>query len=146
MTVFLPLFVTLFWTDKSTKHWRNCALLRLLRRQVVDKTTRSRFTSSRLLNYPRFGSPIDVVASLETDFFWLYLFHFNFSPQLFRVRKCEPRVQVATPLFSLLSLERSSLAVFTGVQDVVHPVFHVSIKWEAALLVYRFVIKQRLES
>ena len=30
--------------------------------------------------------------------------------------------------FSLLSLERSSLAVFAGVQDVVHLVFHVSIK------------------
>ena len=30
--------------------------------------------------------------------------------------------------FSLLSLERSSLAVFAGVQDVFHLVFHVSIK------------------
>ena len=30
--------------------------------------------------------------------------------------------------FSLLSLERSSLAVFAGVQDVVDLVFHVSIK------------------
>ena len=30
--------------------------------------------------------------------------------------------------FSLLSLERSSLALFAGVQDVVHLVFHVSIK------------------
>ena len=46
--------------------------------------------------------------------------------------------------FSLLSLERSSLAVFAGVQDVVHLVFHVSIKWEAALLVHHFVVGQRL--
>ena len=46
--------------------------------------------------------------------------------------------------FSLLSLERSSLAVFAGVQDVVHLVFHVSIKWEAALLVHHFVVRQRL--
>ena len=46
--------------------------------------------------------------------------------------------------FSLLSLERCSLAVFAGVQDVVHLVFHVSIKWEAALLVHHFVVRQRL--
>ena len=30
--------------------------------------------------------------------------------------------------FSLLSLQRSSLAVFAGVQDVVHQIFHVSVK------------------
>ena len=46
--------------------------------------------------------------------------------------------------FSLLSLERCSLAVFAGVQDVVHLVFHVFIKWEAALLVHHFVVRQRL--
>ena len=49
--------------------------------------------------------------------------------------------------FSLLSPERSfltCLTVFAGVQDVVHPVFHVSIKWEAALLVYHFAVGQRL--
>ena len=46
--------------------------------------------------------------------------------------------------FSLLSLERSSLAVYAGVQDVDHLVFHVSIKWEAALLVHHFVVRQRL--
>ena len=47
--------------------------------------------------------------------------------------------------FSLLSLyQRSSLSVFAGVQDVVHLVFHVSIKWEAALLVHHFVVRQRL--
>ena len=46
--------------------------------------------------------------------------------------------------FSLLSLERSSLAVFAGVQDMVHLVFHVSIKWGAALLVHHFVVRQRL--
>ena len=46
--------------------------------------------------------------------------------------------------FTLLSLERSSLAVFAGVQYGVHLVFHVSIKWEAALLVHHFVVRQRL--
>ena len=46
--------------------------------------------------------------------------------------------------FNLLSLEYSSLAVFAGVQDVVYLVFHVSIKWEAALLVHHFVVGQRL--
>ena len=46
--------------------------------------------------------------------------------------------------FSLLSLERSSLAVFAGVQGVVHLVFHVSIKWEAALLVHHFFVRQCL--
>ena len=46
--------------------------------------------------------------------------------------------------FSLLSLERSSLAVYAGVQDVDHLVFHVSIKWEAALLVHHFFFRQRL--
>ena len=46
--------------------------------------------------------------------------------------------------FSLLSLERSSLAVFAGVQDVFHLVFHVSIKWAAALLVHHFIVRQRL--
>ena len=53
---------------------------------------------------------------------------FYFFPQRFRVRTCKPCVQVATPLFSLLSPERSSLAVFAGVQDVVQPVFQVSFK------------------
>ena len=46
--------------------------------------------------------------------------------------------------FSLLSLERSSLAVFAGVQDVVDLAFHVSIKWGTALLVHHFVVRQRL--
>ena len=47
--------------------------------------------------------------------------------------------------FSLLSLQRSSLAVFAGVQDVVHLIFHVSVKWGAALLVHHFVVSwQRL--
>ena len=46
--------------------------------------------------------------------------------------------------FILLSLEYSSLAVFAGVQDVVDLVFHVSIKWGAALLVHHFVVRQRL--
>ena len=46
--------------------------------------------------------------------------------------------------FSLLSLERSFLAFFAGVQDVVHLVFHVSIKWGVALLVHHFVVRQRL--
>ena len=46
--------------------------------------------------------------------------------------------------FSLLSLECSSLAVFPGVQDVVELVFHVSIKWETALLVHHFVVRRRL--
>ena len=56
------------------------------------------------------------------------LFHSIFFPQRFRVRTCKPWVQVATPLFSLLSPERSSLAVFAGVQGVVQPLFHVSFK------------------
>ena len=43
--------------------------------------------------------------------------------QLLKIKLVEP-----TPLFSLLSPERSSLAVFAGVQGVVHPVFHISIK------------------
>ena len=60
--------------------------------------------------------------------FLVIFISFYFPPQLFQVRTCEPYVQVATPLFSLLSPERSSLAVFAGVQDVVHSVFHVSIK------------------
>ena len=38
--------------------------------------------------------------------------------------------------FSLLILKRTSLAVFAGVQDVVHLVF----KWAAALLVHHFVL------
>ena len=46
--------------------------------------------------------------------------------------------------FSLLSLEHSSLAVFAGVQDVVHLEFHISIKWGAALLAHHFVVRQRL--
>ena len=46
--------------------------------------------------------------------------------------------------FSLLSLERSSLAVFPGVQDVVHLVSHVSIKWGVALLVHHFAVRQHL--
>ena len=58
------------------------------------------------------------------------------------------RMFLKTPVvfsgFSLLSLERSSLAVFAAVQDVVHLLFHVSIKWEAALLVHHFVVRQRL--
>ena len=148
MTFFLPLCVSLFLTDKSTILWRNCALLRLLQRQLVEKTTRSRFTSSSLLykiNHPRFGSPINVVASLKTDFFLVMFISFYFFSSTFSGTHVQC-VQVATPLFSLLSPERSSLAVFAGVQDVVHPVFHVSFKWEAALLVYRFVIRQRLES
>ena len=55
-----------------------------------------------------------------------------------------PRFLLFFPGFSLLSPERSFLTVFAGVQDVAHPVFHVSIKWEAALLVYHFVVGQRL--
>ena len=47
--------------------------------------------------------------------------------------------------FGLLSpLVSSSLAVFAVVQDVVHLVFHVSIKWGVALLVHHFVVRQRL--
>ena len=86
--------------------------------------------------------------SLQMTVFYRFLSHCFWptkAPHI-RVRTCEPCVQVATPLFSLLSPERSSLAVFAGVQDVVHPVFHVSIKWEAAIPVYRFVIRQRIES
>ena len=40
---------------------------------------------------------------------------------------CEPCIQVAMPLFSLLTLQRSFLAVFKGVKDVVHTVFHISL-------------------
>ena len=86
--------------------------------------------------------------SLQMTVFYGFLSHCFWptkAPHI-RVCTCEPCVQVATALFSLLSPERSSLAVFAGVQDVVHPVIHVSIKWEVAPLVYRLVIRQRLES
>ena len=55
------------------------------------------------------------------------------------------RTFLKTPVvFSGFSLLSSSLTIFAGVQDVVHLVFHVSIKREAALLVHHFVVRQRL--
>ena len=55
------------------------------------------------------------------------------------------RTFLKTPVvFSGFSLLNSSLTIFAGVQDVVHLVFHVSIKREAALLVHHFVVRQRL--
>ena len=68
-----------------------------------------------------------VVASLETDFF-SYVYFILFFSSTFADTHVQTVVQVATPLFNLLSPERSSLAVFAGVQDVVHPVFHASNK------------------
>ena len=67
----------------------------------------------------------------------------KYEPRQNRIRTFL-KTPVVFSSFSLLSLERSSLAVFAGVQDVVHLVFHVSIKWEAALLVHHFVVRQRL--
>ena len=69
-------------------------------------------------------------------------------PWKHKPRQNSIRTFLKTPVvfsgFSLLSLERSSLAVFAAVQDVVHLVFHVSIKWGAALLVHHVVVRQRL--
>ena len=64
-------------------------------------------------------------------------------------RKNSIKMFLKTPVvfsgFSLLSLERPSLAVFAGVQDVVHLVFHISIKWEEALLVHHFLVRQLIQ-
>ena len=57
----------------------------------------------------------------------------KYEPRQNRIRTFL-KTPVVFSSFSLLSLERSSLAVFAGVQGVVHLVFHVSIKWEADLL------------
>ena len=68
------------------------------------KTTRSLFTSSNLLNKYIIQDSLHQLmsslsfASLETDFLNYILFHFIFSPQLFRIRTCVPCLQVATPL------------------------------------------------
>ena len=69
-------------------------------------------------------------------------------PWKYELGKNRIRMFLKTPFvlsgLSLLNLELSSLAVFAGVQDVVHLLFHVSIKWGAALLVHHFVVRQRL--
>ena len=64
----------------------------------------------------------------KPTFLFMFISFYYFSSTFSGTHVRTVRVQVATPLFSLLSPERSSLAVFAGVQDVVHPVFHVSFK------------------
>ena len=91
------------------------------------------------------------VLSLEAREVFIPLVWFLISASLkvrTRTESDRMRTFLKTPVvfssFSLLSLERSSLEVFGGVQDVIHLVFHVSIKWEAALLVHHFIVRQRL--
>ena len=52
------LFATLALPDKTTLRWRNLALLRLLRRQAVVKTTRTRFIPPSLLLSVRYNNYI----------------------------------------------------------------------------------------
>ena len=68
--------------------------------------------------------------SLQMTVFYRFLSHYFLPRKAPQIRVCtsEPCVQVATPLYSLVNPERSSLAVFGGVHDVVQPVFHVSNK------------------